>query len=119
MRANVFTDKALERYAGQFVWLAIDTENGANANFLAKYPINVWPTLLIIDPKKEQVALRYAGGATVPQLSKLLTDGARLAGSSQQSASDKLLVEADRLAGEKKNAEALKLYQQAIAKAPK
>ena len=41
MKAYVFTDKSLERYAGQFVWLAIDTENGKNANFLAKYPIHV------------------------------------------------------------------------------
>jgi len=38
MRAFVFTDKALERYAGQFVWLAIDTENSKNAPFLTKSP---------------------------------------------------------------------------------
>src|SRR6266581_2647808 len=72
MRAFVFTDKALERYTGRFVWLSVDTENSKNADFLKKYPINVWPTLLVIDPAKEQVALRYAGGATVRQLSKLL-----------------------------------------------
>src|SRR5437763_1492131 len=74
MKAYVFTDKSLERYAGQFVWLAIDTENGRNTKFLAKYPIQVWPTLMVIDPKKETVALKYAGGATVPQLRKLLED---------------------------------------------
>src|ERR1041385_198208 len=72
MRAFVFTDKALERYAGWFVWLSVDTENAKNADFLKKYPINVWPTLLVIDPAKERVSLRYAGGATVGQLSKLL-----------------------------------------------
>src|SRR5204863_48796 len=75
MKAYVFTDKSLERYAGQFVWLSIDTENGTNGAFLAKYPIHVWPTLLVIDPKKEAVSLKYAGGATVPQLRKLLDDG--------------------------------------------
>ena len=119
MRANVFTDKALERYAGQFVWLAIDTENPANAKFLAKYPVNVWPTLFVIDPAKEQVALRYIGGATVPQLTKLLNDGAKLSGTAPQSASDKLLVEADQLAVQKKSAEAEKLYLKAVADAPK
>jgi hypothetical protein len=29
---------------------------------------------MVVDPKKEAVTLRYAGGATVPQLKKLLTD---------------------------------------------
>src|ERR1051326_6121917 len=72
MRAFVFTDKALERYAGRFVWLSVDTENSKNADFLKKYPINVWPTLLVVDPVKERVSLRYAGCATVGQLSKLL-----------------------------------------------
>src|ERR1051325_11972500 len=80
MRAFVFTDKALARYAGQFVWLSVDTENSTNAAFLKKYPINVWPTMLVIDPKSEKVALRYSGGATVPQLEKLLNDGKRAAG---------------------------------------
>ena len=38
MRAYVFTDKGLERYAGRFVWLSVDTENAKNADFLTKYP---------------------------------------------------------------------------------
>ncbi|MGZ7040701.1 MAG: tetratricopeptide repeat protein [Thermoanaerobaculia bacterium] len=119
MRANVFTDKALERYAGRFVWLAVDTEKADSANFIAKYPINVWPTLLIVDPRKEQIALRYVGGATVPQLEKLLDDGARQYGAKSQTASDKLMIEADQLAGQRKSADAAKLYARAIAQAPK
>ena len=39
MRAFVFTDKALERQAGRFVWLSINTEKRENAPFLAKYPV--------------------------------------------------------------------------------
>lgn len=119
MRANVFTDKALERYAGRFVWLAVDTEKADSANFMAKYPINVWPTLLIVDPRKEQIALRYVGGATVPQLEKLLNDGARQYGAKSQTASDKLMIEADQLAGQRKSADAAKLYARAIDQAPK
>ena len=118
MRAFVFTDKALERYAGQFVWLAIDTENSTNAKFLTKYPINVWPTLMIIDPKKESVALRYAGGATVPQLTKLLNDGAKVVRGAQSKA-DEALARGDRLANEKKIAEAAAAYDEAIKNAPK
>src|SRR6266568_4576465 len=118
MRAFVFTDKALERYAGQFVWLAVDTENSVNSSFLSKYPINVWPTLLVIDPKKESVALRYAGGATVPQLEKLLDDGER-AVRGKEGPADSALARADRLATSGKNAEAAKAYEEAIKSAPK
>jgi|SRR5581483_773520 len=118
MRAFVFTDKALARYAGQFVWLAVDTENPVNAGFLRKYPISVWPTMLVVDPKKEQVALRYAGGATVPQLEKLLGDGAR-AVRGAGSRADAALARGDRLANEGKHAEAAKAYEEAIAAATK
>src|ERR1051325_6166698 len=115
MRAFVFTDKALERYAGRFVWLAVDTENSTNADFLKKYPINVWPTLLVINPKKESIALRYAGGATVPQLEKLLNQ----ASSGEKRKADLALERGDQLANEDMNAEAAKAYEEAIAAAPK
>jgi tetratricopeptide (TPR) repeat protein len=115
MRAFVFTDKALERYAGRFVWLAVDTENSTNAEFLKKYPISVWPTLLIVDPKKESVALRYAGGATTPQLQKLLNDALR----GTKSKADLALERGDQLANDRKFAEAAAAYEEAIAAAPK
>jgi len=118
MRAFVFTDKALARYAGQFVWLSVDTENSTNAAFLKKYPINVWPTMLVIDPKTEKVALRYSGGATVPQLEKLLADGKRAVGGAKEAA-DESIARADRLSNEEKNAEAAAEYDKALKEAPK
>jgi tetratricopeptide (TPR) repeat protein len=119
MRAFVFTDKALEGYAGRFVWLAIDTEKTTNTNFLAKYPIHVWPTLLVIDPNKESVIMRYAGGATVPQLSKLLDGAEKTFRAKSTSPADKLLASAETLSNEEKAADAAKLYEEAIRKAPK
>jgi len=119
MRAYVFTDKALERYAGQFVWLAIDTEKASNSAFLAKYPIHVWPTLLVVNPKNGTVVLRYAGGATVPQLSKLLDESEKTYRAKTLSSADSLLASADKLSNEEKYAEAAKMYEQAIGKAPK
>src|ERR1051325_7154976 len=101
MRAFVFTDKALARYAGQFVWLSVDTENSVNAAFLRKYPINVWPTLMVIDPAKENDVVRYSGGLTVGQLSKLLDQ----AKSKTHSAADEALIRADRLMNDKKQEE--------------
>lgn len=118
MRAFVFTDKALERYAGRFVWLSIDTEKAKNSKFLTKFPISVWPTLLVVDPKSENVALRYVGGATVNQLTKLLDDGARVVAAKAPVSADTLLGNADRLAAQNRNDEAAKLYELALSKAP-
>ena len=116
MRAYVYTDKSLERYAGQFVWLSIDIENSVNATFLKKYTIQGVPTMFIFDPKKEQIALRWLGSATVPQLTKLFEDGKRAVGGTR----DPLvgaLANADRLYGEGKNAEAAKAYEGVLGKA--
>lgn len=118
MRANVFTDEALGRYAGQFVWLSIDTENAANAKFLARFPIHVLPTMLVVDPKGENAVMRYAGGATVRQLEKLLADGQH-AFRARGNSADSILVSADKAAAEDKSDEAIKLYEKAIAAAPK
>src|SRR5919199_6882948 len=99
MRAYVFTSKVLERYAGRFVWLSVNTEEPKNAKFLAKYPISVLPTLLVLDPSGQRIVNRYVGGATVGQLRKLLDD--TLAKS--QSPSDKLVEQADKLASDGKH----------------
>src|SRR5436190_12415639 len=114
MRAYVYTDKSLERYAGRFVWLSVNTEAAANAAFLRKYPIPALPTLLVLDADGK-VRTRYVGGATVPQLSKLLDDASAKA----TSPTDKLLLEADRLAAGGKHEEAVKSYEKALAGAPK
>src|SRR3954454_12814313 len=118
MQAFVFTDKRLERYAGQFVWLQVDIENSRNAAFLAKYPTPAIPTLMVIDPKKESVVLRYMSGATVPQMEKLLADGRRAVQPKAEPA-DLLLSAADKYASQGLNSEAIKSYEQAMAGAPK
>ncbi len=75
MRAFVFTDKALERQAGRFVWLEWDTEKSRNAWLRKKFPVEALPTYFIVDPADERVALRWVGGATAAQLQKILDDG--------------------------------------------
>src|SRR5436190_24370075 len=109
MRAYVYTDKSLERYAGRFVWLSVNTEAAANAAFLRKYPIRALPTLLVLDADGK-VRTRNAGGATVPQLSKLLDDAPEKA----TSPTDTLLLEADRIAADGKLAAAEKSYKKAV-----
>jgi tetratricopeptide (TPR) repeat protein len=119
MKAYVYTDAGLERYAGRFVWLSINTEDAKNAAFLKRYPIPALPTLLVLDAKRDTVTLRYVGGATVPQLQTLLGDAEKTYRAKAQSAADALLAKADRLASDDKHAEAAKAYDEAIAAAPK
>lgn len=111
MRAFVFTDKALTRRAGQFVWLSIDTERAQNAAFMKKYPIRAWPSFYVIDPVKEAITLRWVGGATVAELGKLFDEEARKAGAGKPS---EALARADALYSEGKYAESIPAYQEAL-----
>ena len=117
MRTFVFTDRALERQAGRFVWLSINYEKANNAEFLDKYPIEILPTLLVIDPESERAVLRWVGSATVPQLEKLFGDGER-AYANKGSGADAALASADRLQGAGKKAEAVTAFKEALSKAP-
>lgn len=118
MRANVYTDKALERYAGRFVWLSINTEAPESAEFLKRYPIPALPTLLVLDSKGTGVALRYVGGANIAQLRTMLDDAEQKQRSRSEAAADKALVAADGLASDGQHAAAAKSYEDAIRNAP-
>jgi tetratricopeptide (TPR) repeat protein len=119
MRAFVFTDPALKEQAGRFVWLAIDTEREGNAPVVQKYPIDAWPTFLVVDPRDERVALRWVGGATVPQLQKLLDDArAAVQGAPSGAGVEAAFTKAERLYGARDFAGAAKAYQEALKLAP-
>jgi tetratricopeptide (TPR) repeat protein len=115
MRANVFTDKALERYAGRFVWLSVNTEDAKNAPFLKRFPIPALPTMLILDPRADVVALRYVGGATTPQLKKMLDEVENKYRTNASTTADTLLAKADNFASTGDHAEAAKTYDRALA----
>ena len=112
MRAFVFTDKALGRQAGRFVWLSIDTEKRENAAVLAKYPIQASPTFFVVDPVAEKVVLKYVGSATVTQLQRILDDGARAAGVGRKP--DEWLAKADAFYSAGQNREAAEAYRIAL-----
>jgi hypothetical protein len=112
MRAFVFTDKALERQAGRFVWLSVNTEKKENVAVLGKYPVRVWPSFYVIDAASEKIVLRWVGGATVPQMLRVLDDGEKAARGKQGA----VLAQADRLYAEGKYAEAASEYRKALAR---
>jgi len=115
MRAYVLPDARLAKLAGRVVRLDIDTEKPGNAPFVEKFPIDAWPTLLAIDPSTEQVILRWAGTATVPQVEKLALDAERAMRAGEASRADAALARADRLLGERRHAEAAAAYREALA----
>ena len=63
MRAYVLPDARLLKLAGRFVRLEVDTEQPGSAAFVERFPIDAWPTLLVIDPATEAVVVRWAGTA--------------------------------------------------------
>jgi tetratricopeptide (TPR) repeat protein len=74
MREFVFPAAEMRAKAGDFVWLAIDTEKPNNADFVRTHPMEAWPTLWVIDSATEAAALKWNGSATAPELAGLLDD---------------------------------------------
>jgi thioredoxin-like negative regulator of GroEL len=117
MREFVFTDPALAKYAGRLVWLSIDTENGKNAPFVKRYPIQAWPSFYVIDPGSEKVVLRWVGGATVGQLEKIFADGlAAVGGGGVRSGA--ALAKADALYSDGNYEDAAAAYREALPLLP-
>ena len=124
MRAYVFTDPALTRQAGRFVWLALDSEKEANAPENKRLGLRALPTFFVLDPTDERVAIRWVGGASLAQLSKLLDDGATAVAASYDAApaprarADQALERADQLYGAGDYAAASRAYAEALRAAP-
>lgn len=74
MREYVFPAAEVRARAGDFVWLAIDTEKPKNAEFVRTHPMEAWPTLWVIDSATEAPALKWNGAATAAELGGLLDD---------------------------------------------
>jgi len=119
MQAYVYTDKSLAKYEGRFVWLSINTEAAESAEFLKRYPIPALPTILILDLKRNNVALRYLGGANIQQLRSMLDDAEERYRSRGEAVADQLLVDGDNLAAEGKHGSAAKAYESALRNAPR
>ena len=120
MRAFVFTDRSLERQAGRFVWLALDTEKDKNAPLEAKFQVEALPTLFVVDSASERVVQRYVGALTVPQLHGFLDEGQRALGSAAEESEtlDAGLARANRLYADRRHAEAAEAFEEVLAHSP-
>jgi thiol-disulfide isomerase/thioredoxin len=72
MREHVINQPAFAPFTKDVVFAAIDTEKTANAPFLDKFPVNVWPTLFFIDPSTEALVFKWVGSADAAQMKGLL-----------------------------------------------
>ena len=128
MKNFVFTDPTLRPLADKFVFLAVDTELPANQDFVARFPIRSWPTLLVIEPavaaaKPSAASADKSGAAASDRIVARLTGGmtaSALLASLQEtldarSVAQPLLSRADAAAAAGQAAAAEELYAQAAA----
>lgn len=118
MRSTVFPDKALAPQASRFVWFSWDTEKAQNAPLKKKYSASALPTFFVVDAATETPVLRWVGGATVPQMGKILDDGARAFSARATAGLEVDLARADRLYAAGSDKEAAAAYRALLAKAP-
>jgi tetratricopeptide (TPR) repeat protein len=117
LKAFVLNDPSLGRQAPRFVWLEINTDDERNATLQDKLQIDGVPTLFVVDPADEHVALRHLGAPTLDGLHRLLDDGAAaIAGASTGIGQG--LARADALYGAGKHAEAAAAYAELLSSAP-
>jgi tetratricopeptide (TPR) repeat protein len=80
MKRFVFPDAGLRPIKDAVVWLSIDSENPKNNAFLDRFPLDAWPTFLIIEPRTERVVGRWIGAASVNDFRTFVEEGVRSAG---------------------------------------
>jgi tetratricopeptide (TPR) repeat protein len=123
MQAFVLSDASMKAVADRFVWAALDYEALDNAAVVEKFPVDAFPTFLVIDAETETVAARWLGSASQAQFRHFLADGERavqLAHGQALPDSDPLawLVKGDRAAAAKRPDEAAAHYAKALSLAP-
>ncbi len=120
MRSYVFTDPALRARAGDFVWLALDTEKASSAPFLEAFPMEVWPTLWVIDAKTSRAALKWLGSATPAEMADLLDDAkAAVERGDSGGEAAAAFARGNRASAEGKREDAVREYRSALAAAVK
>lgn len=68
MKNFVLTEKPLASVAKQHVFLSLDYDKEKNAAFFAKYPINAFPTFLVVDPSSDRIVGRWVGSGTAKEM---------------------------------------------------
>src|SRR5438270_878165 len=73
----VLSDAGMKPIADGLVWSSVETERESNKAVVEKYPVDAWPTFLIVDPDNEAVLGRFLGSGTVQDMRAFVQDGIR------------------------------------------
>jgi tetratricopeptide (TPR) repeat protein len=114
MRAHVLGDARLRKLAGRFVRLDVNTEDPRNGTFLERFPIDAWPSLLVVDPATGRVVVRRSGTATVDEILALAADAERIVRAAAAGAAEAALARAEGLVAERRHAEAAPVFREAL-----
>ena len=77
MQRYVMSDPGMKPVADEVVWSAIETETEKNKPVVEQFPLDAWPTFLIVDPESEKVLGRWLGSASVQDLRAFVQEGVR------------------------------------------
>ena len=117
MKHGVLDSPVVASHGSGFVFASLDGDKDENAEFLARYPVKVWPTLFAIDPVTRDAVAMYGGSLSATELAGFL-DQAQAAHSSSGPDPDlaKALAAAHAAFSSKNLAEAERLYTAAAAR---
>jgi tetratricopeptide (TPR) repeat protein len=77
MQRFVLSDPGMKPVADAVVWASIETETEKNKPVVEMYPLDGWPTFLLIDPDDETVMARFLGSGSVQDIRRFVQDGAQ------------------------------------------
>jgi len=77
MQRFVMSDPGMKPVADEVVWASIETETQKNRPAVEQFPLDVWPTFLVVDPESESVLGRWLGSASVKDLRAFVQEGVR------------------------------------------
>ena len=77
MQRFVLSDPGMKPVAGAVVWSSVETEREGNKAVVEKFPLDAWPTFLLVDPDTQAVLGRFLGSGTVQDIRAFVQEGAR------------------------------------------
>jgi tetratricopeptide (TPR) repeat protein len=77
MQRYVLADPGMKPVADSMVWLAIETEAEKNKQVVDEFPLDVWPTFLVVDAENGKVLARWLGSGSVQEIRAFVQEGAR------------------------------------------